>query len=187
MRYVAWCLCICAAVFFLPVITSAFDIQLTDKQIKEATDYGSKYKGKEIFNSDIIKSASFGEYPGGEGGLVMSKYVKLAVVCAMAGLRDKSLTPDDIKEITKSPTFNVVIRTFDDSIEDPEDVQITLIQGSNNILPLKNEFGMKYKDNRQSVIGVFQYEKVNPHASTTVEVKTWKSLKKYKINFSKIK
>ena len=187
MRYITWCLSVCTAVFFLPVITNAFDIQLTDKQIHDATDYGSKYKGKEVFDSDVIKSASFGDYPGGEGGLVMSKYVKLTVVSAMMALKDKSLTPDDIKEITGSPTFNVVIKTPDDGIEIPEDVQITLIQGSNNILPLKNEFGMKYKDNRQSVIGVFLYEKVNPHASTAVEVKTRKSLRKYKINFSQIK
>lgn len=56
----------------VPARSHAFDIQLTQEQVKEANVYGAQYKGKEIFESPIGKSACFGEYPGGNGGFIMS-------------------------------------------------------------------------------------------------------------------
>lgn len=170
----------------LPV-SEAFDLQLTQEHIEEASECGKRHKGTSVFNSREIKPACFGEYPGGEGGLIMSKYVKISVVSAMKIMQEKTFTPDELKEITNSTSFDVVVVISDTNVQSPMDVQIVLQQGTNNILPYKTEFGMKHKDNKQSVIGTFQDEKVNPNAQTTIVVKTKNSQKKYKIDFSDVK
>ena len=105
----------------------------------------------------------------------------------MMAVKDKNLTPEDIKDIEKSTTFNVVVRVPDENVKTPQDVQIILKQGTNNILPQKTEFGMKYKDNRQGVVGVFSYGRVNPDANTTIVVRIGKDQKTYTIDFSNIK
>ncbi|GJQ22728.1 hypothetical protein BIY37_02745 [Candidatus Brocadia sapporoensis] len=171
----------------VPARSHAFDIQLTQEQVKEANVYGAQYKGKEIFESPIGKSACFGEYPGGNGGFIMSKYMRIAVNSAMRALKNETLTLQDLKEIETSKTFNVIVSIPEDNVQTPEDVQIMLIQGTNNILPQKTEFGMKYKDKRQGVIGIFSYDKINPKASTAIIVKAGNDEKKFKIDFSDVK
>ena len=188
MKFTTWRTCIiCIIAVGISNLSNAFDVHLTEKQMKEASEYGSKYKGKEVFGSDIVKKARFGEYPNGDGGIIMSKYIRIAVTSAMMALKDKIPTPDDLKEIEESTTFNVVVSVLDEDVNVLEDVQIIVKQGTNNILPIKTEFGMKYKDKRQGIVGVFQCEKVNPNASTAIVVKTRKGEKKYKIDFSDIR
>lgn len=182
-----WLRIIFATIFGTPALSHAFDIQLTQEQIKEANNYGAKYKGKEIFESPIVKSACFGEYPKGGGGLIMSKYIEITVVSAMKTLQEKVITPEDIKEITESTTFKVVVSIPDESIQTTEDVEIILKQGTNTILPQKTEFGMKYKDKRQGIVGTFRYDKINAKANTLILVKIKKSEEKYKIDFSDVK
>lgn len=171
----------------IPGLSNAFDIQLTQEQIEEAKEYGSKHKGKDIFDTPIGKTACFGEYPRGGGGLIMSKYIEIAVVSAMKAMQEKTITPEDMKEINESTTLKVVVSVPEESVQIPEDVQIILKQGTNTILPQKTEFGMKYKDKRQGVVGTFQYDKINPRANTAIIVKTKKSEEKYKIDFSDVK
>ena len=188
MRCILWCFGIaCVAILGIPIVSEAFEVRLTQEQIKEANEYGAKYKGKDVFESNIVKKACFGEYPTGDGGLIMSKYIRIAVVSAMMAIKDKTLTPEEIKDIEESTTFNVVVSVSNENVKTPEDVQIILKQGENNILPQKTEFGMKYKDNRQGVIGIFNYGRVNPDANTTIVVKTGKDQKKYTIDFSDVK
>lgn len=170
-----------------PRLSNAFDIQLTQAQIEDAKAYGAKHKGKDIFDSPIVKTACFGDYPKGDGGLIMSKYIRIAVNSAMKALKDETLTSEDIKEFEASKTFNVVVNVSSESVQSPEDVQIMLIQGTDTLLPQKTEFGMKYKDKRQGVVGTFSYDKINPKASTTIIVKTRDDQKKYKIDFSDVK
>ncbi|NOG40140.1 MAG: hypothetical protein HND38_01025 [Planctomycetes bacterium] len=117
----------------------------------------------------------------------MSKYIKIAVSSAMKAMKDQSLTSEDLKEMTESVTFNVVVSVPEEGIQSPEDVQIILKQGMNVILPEKNAFGMKYKDKRQGIIGAFRYDKINPGANTAIVVKTKKSEETYKIDFSDVK
>ena len=188
MRFVKRCLgMLCVIVLGASTLSHAFDIQLTQEQMKEASEYGAKYKGKDVFDSPIVKLACFGGYPKGGGGLIMSKYIEIAVVSAMKTTKEKTITPEDIKEIAESTTFKVVVSVPEESVQTPEDVQITLKQGTNNILPQKTEFGMKYKDKRQGIVGTFRYDKINPGASTAIIVKTKKSEEKYKIDFSDVK
>lgn len=189
MRFIRWFpIMVCTAILGIPALTEAFNIELTPEHVKEAMDYGKKYKGKEIFSSPTVKQACFGRYPEGDGGLIMSKFIRIAVVSAMMAMNDKTVTPEVLKEIDEeSTTFDVVVNVSDEEIEYPEDVQIMLEQGLNVILPLTYKFGMKYKGTIKSVVGVFQNIKINPKTSTTVYVKTRNIQKKYKINFSDVK
>lgn len=188
MRFIKWHLGIIGiALFGIAARSEAFEIKLKQEKIAEVADYGKKYKGKEIFSSPVVKSACFGKYPDGEGGLIMSKYVKTAIISAMMTINDKILTKDDIKKIEESTSFDVVVTVPGEYAEAPEDVQIMLKQGTNNILPLKTEFGMKRKDTLRTLVATFQYEKVNPKASTAIIVRTRKVQKKYSIDFSDVK
>src|SRR3989338_10138122 len=169
MKCILWCFGIaCVAILGIPMLSEAFEVRLTQEKIAEVAEYGKKHKGKEIFYSPIVKSACFGKYPDGEGGLIMSKYVSIAVISAMMAINDKILTKDDIKKIEESTSFDVVVTVSEEYAESPEDVQIMLKQGTNNILPLKTAFGMKRKDTLRTLVATFQYEKVNPKASTAV-------------------
>ena len=179
--------CIAATIAGWPALSSAFDIKLTPEQIKEASEYGSRYKGTEVFGSTVVKQACFGSYPNGEGGIVMSTYIHTAVISAMMNLKDKTVTPEKLKEIEELTTFKVIVIVSEEEAKVLADVQIILAQGTNNILPLKTEFGMKRKDYKQSIDGTFLHDKINPNANTTVIVRTRKDEKRYKIDFSDIK
>ena len=133
--------------------------------------------------SAMIVSAERYEMPG----IVMSKYVHTAVISAMMNMKEKTLSPEEKKSIEESTTFEVVVVISDEDVKATEDVQIILIQGTNNILPQKAEFGMKRKDNKQSIVGVFQQDRVDADASTTITIKTRNVQKKYKIDFSDVK
>jgi hypothetical protein len=187
MGHITWCIIImCATVLGIPALSNAFNVTLTPEQIHEANEYGKQYKGPGIFYSDVVKPACFGEFPKGPGGVVMSKYVNTAVTSAMKALKDETLTDEEIQEIQESTTFKVVVNVVED-IQAPEEVQIMLIQGSNIVLPQKTESGMKYKDKRQDVIGIFQYDMIDPHASTTIIAKIREDQKEYKVDFSGVK
>lgn len=177
---------ICAVILGLSSLSNAFNINLTPEQINEANGYGKKYKGADVFYSDAVKPARFGNYPKGPGGLIMSKYINVVVTSAMKGMKERSLTEEDIKEIQESTVFKVVVNVEED-VQNLEDVQIILKQGINTILPQKIEFGMKYKDKPRSLIGIFPYDKVNPKADTAVLVNTRNYQKKYTVDFSNIK
>lgn len=179
--------CITAAIAGLPALSSAFDVKLTPAQIKEASEYGARYKGTDVFGSAVVKQACFGGYPNGEGGIIMSKYIHTAVISAMMNLKDKTVAPEKLKEIEELTTFKVIVIVSEEDAKAPEDVQIILTQGTNNILPQKTEFGMKRKDYKQSIDGTFLLDKINHKANTTIIVRTRKDEKRYKIDFSDIK
>ncbi|MDE1888689.1 MAG: hypothetical protein KGJ87_01400 [Planctomycetota bacterium] len=187
MSAIRWCLSIvCITILGIPALSNAFDAELTPGKIDEAIEYGKKHKGMDIFDSNIVKAACFGEYPKGKGGLIMSKYIEIAIISAMKTAQNKPIVPEDIQSIIDSTTFNIVV-DISKKIEDPGDVQITLLQGTNNVLPQQTEFGMKHKDTRQGVVGVFEYDRVDINASTTVLIKFEDTEEKYKIHFSHIK
>lgn len=169
----------------IPRLSNAFDIQPARGQIEEAKEYGAKHKGKDIFDSPIVKTACFGEYPKGDGGLIMSKYIEIAVISAMQATKDMPIPPGTLKEIEECTAIKVVV-DVSETIANPEDIEIILVQEANNILPLKYEFG-KEKRIIQDVVGFFQYNKLNPKAKAEIIIKTKDHQRKYKINFSAIK
>lgn len=179
--------CIVVTLAGLPAMSRAFDTKLTPEQIKEATDYGAKYKGTDVFGSTVVKQACFGGYPGGEGGIVMSKYIHAVVISAMMNLKDKTVTEEKLREIEELTTFKVIVIVSEEEAKTPEDVQIILAQGTNNTLPQKTELGMKRKDYKQSIDATFLQDKINPRSNTAIIVKTRKDEKRYKIDFSDIK
>ncbi|MCZ7562417.1 hypothetical protein KsCSTR_46520 [Candidatus Kuenenia stuttgartiensis] len=168
-------------------IVNAFESEMNEEQIAAAIGYGKKHKGMDVFKGTVIKNACFGKYPELDSGLIMSKYIELAIVSAMNAVKEKETTADDINEIQSADFFKVIVLVLEEGIQTPGGVQITLKQGLNNILPQKTEFGRKHKDGKQSVIGVFRYDKIDTYAKTEVIIKTRGREKTYKIDFSVIK
>ena len=190
MKWAKWWIvpaCIVVTLAGLPATSRAFDTKLTPGQIKEAVEYGAKYKGTDVFGSPVVRPACFGGYPAGDGGIVMSKYIHAVVVAAMMNMKDKTVTEEKLREIEELTTFKVIVIVSDEEAKTPEDVQIILAQGTNNTLPQKTELGMKRKDYKQSIDATFLQDKINPRSNTTIIVKTRKGEKRYKIDFSDIK
>ena len=103
----------------------------------------------------------------------------------MQAANNMRMTSDEIREIEKSTAMKLVV-DVSEIVENPEDVEVFLVQESNTILPLKYEFG-KEKRVVQDVVCFFQYEKLNPGVKTEIIIKTGDHQRKYKINFSAIK
>ncbi|MGQ3683930.1 MAG: hypothetical protein ACUBOA_02765 [Candidatus Loosdrechtia sp.] len=177
----------------MPTLSNAFNVALTPDQVQEANEYGRKYKGMEIFTSDVVKSASFGGYPKKPGGLVVSKYISIALTSAMKAMNDKVLTDEEIKEILESTTFKVFVKTAKE-IKESEDISVMLIQGTDTIFPQKTEPYLTDQGKKRGVKGFFPYDKIDPNAVTTIVVKI-RSVpmhpaeyqKEYQINFSDVK
>lgn len=190
MKWARWWItpaCVAVTLAGLQAKSGAFETKLTQEQMKEAIEYGAKYKGTDVFGSTMVKRACFGGYPGGEGGIVMSKYIHAVVISAMMNLKDKAVTEEKLREIEELTTFKVIVIVSEEEAKTPEDVQIILTQGTNNTLPQKTELGMKRKDYKQSIDATFMQDKINPRSNTTIVVKTRKDEKRYKIDFSDIK
>jgi hypothetical protein len=194
MGHRAWCIItMCAIVLGIPTWSNAFDITLTPDQIHEANEYGQKYRGMEIFYSDAVKSACFGGYPKKPGGLVVSKYVSIALTSAMKATNNETLTDEEIQKVQDYTTFKVFVKTGKE-IKALEEVLIRLVQGSNTIFPQKTEPYLTDKGKKRGVKGFFPYDDIDPNAITTIVVKIRSAPmhpaefhKEYKIDFSDIK
>ena len=185
MKCNKWYMAILCGVVILGIssLSNAFEVHLKKNQINEAIKYGKQYKGIDIFNSDIIKSACFGEFPDRWRGMIMSKYVEIASFSAMKEMVNKPITEKELEEIVKSTELKVIVYISGIKVDDPGDIQIVLVQGMNNILPMNTEFGR----NKLSVVGFFSYDEVDTKASTAIEIRYRNAQSKYRIRFSSIK
>ncbi|MDR4509780.1 MAG: hypothetical protein MRJ65_16360 [Candidatus Brocadiaceae bacterium] len=188
MKAVKCFLCIVfAIVLYRPTRSDAFELKLTREYCNEAIKYGNQHTGADIFNTTTLKQASFGTYPKAEGGLIMSKYNELAVVSSMLAIRGKTITPEKIKEIENALFLKILVIPTQD-IQIPGDVNITLRQGTNNILPQQIRFGRKHnKEERKTVVGLFHCDTLDPDARTTIYVTIKNNRAKYTVDFSDIK
>lgn len=109
-------------------ISYPFEINPTEKQIEDAIAHG-KLHSWDVFESDRIKAAQFGEWPASDGGIVESKLVYLTIVSSM---RVRANMPDISKEqidtimqskempiriASSQNVFNIVLKQGDKTIE----------------------------------------------------------------------
>ena len=95
MKYKKICnIAIIVSLCALTRLTFAFELNPTEEQIQKVLSFGSKHF-MDIFGTEPIKSARFGNWPNGDGGIVENKLIYLSIISSM---RVRSRMPDISQE-----------------------------------------------------------------------------------------
>lgn len=166
-------------------ISYPFEINPTEKQIEEAIAHG-KLHPWDVFETDRIKPAQFGEWPASDGGIVESKLVYLTIVSSM---RVRANMPDISKE-----QINTVMGSKEMPIRiaaSQNVFNIVLKQGNKTIEPVRIEKAMEMPPagapgGRLHALKVFfYYSELNPKEETKVIFYEDFGEKEFSIDFSK--
>lgn len=162
----------------------SFELNPTDEKIQDALKLGSS-GSMDIFGSDKIKPARFGNWPSGDGGIVESKLVYLAIKSSMrlrAGMPEVSKEEIDaimnLKEMpirisSSQKVFNVQLKQKGKIIE-PSRIEEAMQ------MPPGGSGG-----NVQSLKVYFKYSELDPYARTKVVLFEDFGEIKFDIDFSK--
>lgn len=192
MRNILWLSMLNLFLFLAVQSAEAVQVNLTEKEVREAVDYGERYS-RTIFSSVVVDPACFGPWPAINGGLVRSKFIDLAVKAAMRKAQRQKITEEDIREVVDSGALRVMVRTR-------RDATISLKQGEKIIEPQD----VSYKDaccelcelfdekadkkNHEFITASFPYSEFNPSRAAIVVVKDADGdTQEYRMSLSKIK
>ncbi|MGR3177357.1 MAG: hypothetical protein ACUZ8E_04815 [Candidatus Anammoxibacter sp.] len=161
-------------IFFLCITASrySYSIELapSEEQIENALKIGMSHNVN-IFGLDEIKPACFGDWPGGDGGIVETKLIYLAIISSMrfnAGMPDVS--KEKIESIMNSKDMPIRISSTQKVFN------VLLKQNGRTIEPSRIEEGMQMPpgggsgggSHPQSLKVYFNYSELNPKAKTTI-------------------
>lgn len=148
-------------------VSFAYELNPTQEKIEAAVKAGMM--SRDLFGSDRIKGARFGEWPGGNGGLVESKLVYLTIVSAMRmGARMPDLSSEEIGAIVNSTEMPIRISSTERVFN------VVLKQGGRTIQPSRMEQAMQMPPaggsgaHPQSVKAYFRYSELDPQAKTRI-------------------
>ncbi len=146
-------------------LSFAFEINPTEEQIQKALSSGTKHF-MDIFESEPIKSARFGKWPNGDGGIVESKIIYASIISSM---RVRSRMPDVSKEeidaILNSKEMPVRISSTMNVFN------VVMKQNGKTIEPSRIEKAMQMPpggDGPQSFKVYFNYDDLDPKGKTTI-------------------
>ena len=176
------------AFFIIFVLVAAFsnisegiEILPTQEQIDDAIKYGETHS-ENIFGSERMKPAAFGNWPDVGGGLTKSKLIRLTVISAMKVRAKKKISKDDINTVLNSDSLSISYRGGDDVYK------IKLMQGTRIIEPeevRKPEMGDKdLKHKTIFTVASFPYTALELNAKTTVIIVKDFGTEKYEVDFS---
>ncbi len=165
-------------------VVEGIEIHPTQEQIEEVIKYGETHS-KNIFESDLVKPATFGKWPEVGGGLTKSKLIRLSVISAMKVRAKKRITDEDVKTTLESDTLAISYRGG------PNVYTIKLMQGSRVIEPKvikKPDMGKKeLKHKALFIVASFPYSEIDVNAKTTVIIEKDFGSEKYEVDFSHFK
>lgn len=180
----------CAVIIGLCVlfsnIATAIELKPAKKDISEAVKYGEEHSD-DIFKTDRLKHAIYGNWPDSDGGFVKSKLTLITVLSAMNARRDKKLTEEEIDEILKSDELQILGNAREEVGAFPKDIHIELIQVDKVIKPKELKPGIKMRENWTSVYAIFPYSSIDLMAKTKLIFKVNSYEREYELDFSKIK
>lgn len=166
-------------------ISSGIEINPVKERIEETVKIGESNPGKEIFYTELVKPAIFGNWPEYGGGMVKSKLVDLAVMAAMTRKARKNLTEENILTMMESNNLSISYRGGEDIFK------IKLMQGGRLIEPIKLvKPDMSVKGTREHTplfVAIFPYSKLDLKAKTTIVVIKDFGEDRYEVDFSRIK
>ena len=179
---------------FLPVLLICFafsavshgiELNPIQERIEETIKLGEKNPGKEIFETDLVKSAIFGNWPNYGGGLVKTKLVDLAVMAAMKRKARKNLKEEDAHAMMGSDVLTISYRGGEDIFK------IKLRQRGRLIEPVKMlrpDMSKRGADNHITFYLVsFPYSKLDLDERATILIQKDFGDEEHEVDFSRIK
>lgn len=157
-------------VFFICIISRfsySFELNPSEEMIQNAIRLGvSRSMG--VFESDQVKPARFGDWPTGDGGIVESKLIYLAIISSM---RLRANMPDVSKE-----EIDVIMNSKEMPIRissSQKVFNVVLKQKGSAIQPSRIEEAMQMppgeaRNHPQSLKAYFNYSDLDPKAKTKV-------------------
>ena len=123
--------------FFVPVLPAhAVAVNLSPQAVEEAIAFGNTNRSS--IEKDLDGSYAFGsaeEYA--EGGVVHTKWYKLAIMSAQKARQGGTLSALEQAEIVSDPCLQINIKVYGRSLDFARDYQVTLLQGAKVIKPEK--------------------------------------------------
>ncbi len=182
----------CFMFLLVPIMCIAFlsishgiELNPIKERIEDTIKLGEKNPGKKIFDTDLVKSAIFGNWPNYGSGLIKTKLVNLAVMSAMMRKSRKNLKEEDAFVMVQSDLLTISYRGGEDIFK------IKLSQHGRTIEPVKmvkpNMPGKGKKDHVIFYSVSFPYAKLDLEGKATILILKDFGDEKYVVDFSRIK
>ncbi len=166
-------------------VSHGIELNPIKERIEETIKLGEKNPGKKIFETDLVKSATFGNWPNFGGGLIKTKLVDLAVTAAMKRKARKNFKEEDAHAMMGSDVLTISYRGGEDVFK------IKMSQGGKIIEPvrmLRPDMSKKGANGHAAFYAVsFPYAKLNLEDRATILVMKDFGDDKYEVDFSRIK
>jgi len=185
--------------FFVPVLPAhAVSVNLSPQAVEEAVAFGTAHRG--AIEKDLDGSYAFGsaeEYA--EGGVVHTKWYKLAFMAAQKARQGGILSAPEQAEIVSDPCLQINIKVYGRSLDFARDYQVTLLQGAKVIKPEKIHADSFSSDTAatRSMPGFpgywaimrtyFRYDAFSPAAPAILILKKDGRESRFKIDFTRYK
>ena len=182
----------CFMFLLVPIMCIAFsgisygiELNPIKERIEDTIKLGEKNSGKKIFDTDLVKSAIFGNWPNYGGGLIKTKLVNIAVMSAMLRKSRKNLKEEDAFVMVQSDLLTISYRGGEDVFK------IKLSQRGRIIEPVKMvKPNMSRKGAKDHVVFYsvsFPYAKLDLEEKTTILILKDFGDEKHVVDFSRIK
>ena len=185
--------------FFIPVFPShAVEVNLSPQAVEEAIAFGNTNRSS--IEKDLDGSYAFGsteEYA--EGGVVHTKWYKLAIMSAQKARQGGTLSAPEQAEIVSDPCLQINIKVYGRSLDFARDYQVTLLQSAKVIKPEKTHADSFSSDSAatRSMAGFpgywaimrtyFRYDAFNPAAPAILILNKNGKESRFKIDFTRYK
>jgi hypothetical protein len=173
-------------------------VNLSPQAVEEAIAFGNTNRSsieKELDGSYAFGSAE--EYA--EGGVVHTKWYKLALMAAQKARQGGTLSAPEQAEIVSDPCLQINIKVYGRSLDFARDYQVTLLQGTKAIKPEKIHADSFSSDSAatRSMPGFpgywaimrtyFRYDAFNPAAPAILILNKNGKESRFKIDFNRYK
>ncbi len=166
-------------------IAHGIELNPIKERIEDTVKLGEKNPGKKIFETDLVKSAIFGNWPNYGGGLIKTKLVNLAVMSAMIRKSRKKFNEEDARAMMGSDVLTISYKGGDDIFK------IKLSQNGRTIEPVKmvrpNKDKKGAEDHAHFYSISFPYAKLELEEKATILILKDFGDEKYEVDFSAIK
>ena len=166
-------------------ISHAIELNPIKERIDDTIKLGEKNPGKKIFQTDLVKSAIFGNWPNYGGGLIKTKLVDLAVMSAMMRKARKNLNEEDTHAMMGSDVLTISYRGGDDVFKIQLQQRGRLIEPIKMMRPDMSKRGPN--DHATFYTVSFPYAKLALDERTTILILKDFGDEKHEVDFSRIK
>ncbi|KHE90297.1 MAG: hypothetical protein K8F52_16290 [Candidatus Scalindua rubra] len=166
-------------------VSHGIELNPIKERIEETIKLGETNPGKKIFETDLVKAATFGNWPNYGGGLIKTKLVGLAVMAAMKRKARKNFNEEDAQAMMGSDVLTISYRGGEDVFK------IQLSQGDRLIEPvemLRPDMSKEDANGHAAFYSVsFPYAELDLKKMTTILILKDFGDEKYKVDFSRIR